>query len=397
MSKKKRVSARSKPLPGRVIKPKPRARKPARKRPPRPVSKKPRAIRTRPAKRVVPRKPIRRPRSKPAVRPRSKPRVRRVIRPATPVDYPAFEQPWLRSIKTAATRRQKLNQLRDDVKALRQVFVGFEAKDGFDARRPERWSGARVAKAKRYGIRLRNLQAAPHVIVRPRTQEQRVALLRHVAQPWPNMKAFIIHTPHPKGTRVRYVKEPQRLLPFHVTKPAQLRVQLVKKIRGGSQMTQDFLFREILGYQPGLSGPGGRFKKGRNPWADMLYATRMLLPYMPSWSMNAQTRKKEEAWYTVISMPHDSIGASIRKSEILNTLREWSEQYLGSFAGLILGFRFQGTRWKAAMSPRSEMNQRERWRMIYKKERERTLRAMRHMDEKLKREPKPKKKSARKK
>lgn len=320
--------------------------------------------------------------------------LRKVIRPAVPTAYP-YPQPWVLEL-SGTDRRQKLRQLQADVKALRKIFTGFEAKDGFDARHPENWSAARVAKARRYGVRLHNLQSSPHVIVRPRSTAQREALLRHVAQPWPNLKAFVVHTPHPANTQVEYVREPPRLLPFHVTLPGRVRVQLVKKIRGGAQLTRDYLFREILGYQPGLSGPGGRFRKGRNPWEDMIHATRLMLPYMPDTAISAQTGKPEEAWYTFVSMPHDSIGAAIRKSDLLSVLRSDYSRYSEGFAGLILGFRYQGSRWKAAMSPRSEMNQRDRWKQHYKQEREDTLKALRRMDERLSRSARVFKKKKRK-
>lgn len=369
----------------------------------RPVPKPKPKSRHRPAPKPRPKpkpKPKPRPRPVPKLRrpPRSPPRTpapRRLIRPAIvrapvlPRERPST-QPWVLDISDPSLRRQKVHQLREDVQALREVFTGFDATDGYDVRHPESWSAARVKRVQRYGIRLRALKASPHIIVRPRSEAQRIALLRHVAQPWPNMKAFVVHTPHPKGTSVRYVLEPARLLPFHATKPAQLRVQLVRPIHGGRQYTRDFLFREILGYQPGLSGPGGRFRRGRNPWDDMVYATRMLLPYLPDTAMSARTRLPEEAWYTLISMPHDSIGGAIRKSELVNTLLQDYAHYSESFAGLILGFRYQGSRWKAAMSPKSEMHKRERWRQIYKKERQETLRDMRRMDVQLVRKPKPK-------
>jgi hypothetical protein len=304
-----------------------------------------------------------------------------------PFDRP-YPAPWVLDIKDLPTRRLRINQLRQDVQELRKIFSGFEAKNGFDVRHPENWSAGRVAKARRYGIRMRQLKSSPHIIVRPRTQAQREALLRHVAQPWPNQKAFIVHTPHPIGTVVDYVYEPERRFPFNVVVPARLRVQLSKEIHGGTHMTQDFLFREILGYQPGLPGPGGMYRKGRNPWDDMIRATRALLPHMPKTTMSARTGEEEEAWYTFISMPHDSIGASIRYSEILNKLQEDFSQYRESFAGLILGFRYQGDRWKAAMSPQSEMNQRDKTRVLYKKIRAEDLKAMRRMDARFKRKPK---------
>jgi hypothetical protein len=302
-----------------------------------------------------------------------------------PVDRP-YPAAWVIEIRDLPTRRLRINQLRKTVQELRQIFTGFEAKDGYDARHPENWSLARAAKVKRYGVRLHNLKSVPYVITRPRSQAQREALLRHVAQPWPNQKAFIVHTPHPINTVVDYVLEPEISLPvFAVSLPlirkraAQLRVQLVKQIHGGESITQDFLFREVLGYQPGLT-----YRPGRNPWEDIIEATRMMLPYMPSQTMSARTGQMEEAWYTIISMPHDSIGASMRKSEILNLLQDDYAHYNQSFVALILGFRYQGDRWKAAMSPKSEMNERERRKALYRKIHREDLNAMRRMDQRFK-------------
>lgn len=313
-----------------------------------------------------------------------------------PFDRP-YPAPWVLDIQDLSTRRLRINQLRQDVQELRKIFRGFEARQGFDVRHPENWSAARVAKARRYGLRMRQLKSTPHVIARPRTQAQRDALMKHVAQPWPNQKAFIVHTPHPINTVVDYVLEPAVSIPVYAAaltfvrqRPAQLRVQLVKQIHGGESLTQDFLFREILGYQPGLVGPGGTYRVGQNPWEDMVRATRALLPFMPKTTMSARTGEQEEAWYTFISMPHDSIGAAIRYSEIVNSLQFDFSRYSDSFAGLILGFRYQGDRWKAAMSPQSEMNQRDKTRALYKKIREEDIKAMRRMDERFKRKPKKK-------
>lgn len=353
MAKKKSKSARTKS----------RARK----------SSHPKSSSKRPPKRSAPHKPS------PTRAPRrvflSPPKPRRVIRAGQ--ETTSTIPPWLLELKDPRSRKLAFNNLVADVKALRQVFTGFETVDGYDLRHVELWSQRRVVRARKFGVRLRNLKSYPHIIVRPRTAEQRAALFRHVSQPWKNLKAFVVHTPrNPERTVVQYVMGPPIPMGFGVTLRPKLRVQLVADELGGKHLTQDFLFREILGYQPGLPGPGGAFRHGRHPWEDMIYATRMLLPFMPRTTMSAKTGQEEEAWYTVISMPHDSIGASIRWSEILNYFRSDYSKYDPEFAGLILGFRYQGDRWKAAMSPRSEMNRRDRWKSLYRQEKSETRKAL---------------------
>jgi hypothetical protein len=112
---------------------------------------------------------------------------------------------------------------------------------------------------------------------------------------------------------------------------------------------RDYLFQEMLGFQP-------------YRWEDFIRALRMLLPLLPD-----KTPTGKDALYTLLSREHGPISAPVPKPFLLQVMLEWSEAYANEFAGTLIGVRYQGDRWQAAMGPQSELNQRERRRMLYRR------------------------------
>jgi hypothetical protein len=250
------------------------------------------------------------------------------------------------------------------VKELRTVYRGFTAKEGFDARHPENWSAARRRQVQMYGARLHKLKSARYVLERPKTNAQREALQRHTGQLNPRQKVYVIHpSVDPIKAKVEYIFEPAQPLPFHQIKPAQLRVRLVQPTAGGVMYDIDYLFREILGYQPGELDRHGRLPG--DPWADIIRATRILMKHMPD-QIEVSPGVWKDAMYTLMSQAQGPVASPVYKKELLETLQEWGDQYAKSFVGILIGWRLQGDRQTAAMAPDSEYNERQRRRGLYR-------------------------------
>lgn len=210
-----------------------------------------------------------------------------------------------------------------------------------------------------FGARLHSFMSTQHVIVRPRTKAEERALRIHTQQKVPRQKAFVIHTSKPMKAEVHYVTQPERLMPFNAPPiGGGLRVEMVQRYQDGKLVLadRDYLFAEMLGYQP-------------IRWGDFIRALLMLLPLLPD-----KTPMGKDAMYTLLSREHGPIGSPVLKQFLIESMQEWSEAYANEFAATLIGVRYQGDRWEAAMSPESEVNMRERRRQIYKKIREQDAR-----------------------
>ncbi len=316
----------------------------------------------RPAKRSAP--PPRRPRPKPHPQPQAS------TRPAPIVNTPYPATWFLSDYKTGSTRRGQLAYLRKTIQQLRSVYRGFSPKDGFDARYPQNWTAHQHSQVMAYGARLHSLMSAQHVIVRPRTKAEEKALRIHTQQKVPRQKAFVIHTSKPLVAAVHYVTQPEKKMPFFAPPiGGGLRVEMVQSYQDGALVLtdRDYLFEEMLGFQP------------YNP-DDFIYALRMLLPLLPD-----KTPTGKEAMYTLLSREHGPIGTPVFKEFLIETLLDWLEVYEDEFAATLIGVRYQGDRWTAAMSPQSEYNQRQERRALYRKIREQDARDARKVTKPAKR------------
>lgn len=273
-------------------------------------------------------------------------------RPAPIVKTPYPATWFLKDYQTGASRRGQLAYLRKTIQQLRSVYRGFTARDGFDARYPQNWSAKQHTQVMEYGARLHALMSAQHLIVRPRNKAEEKALRIHTQQHVARQKAFVIHTSDPLKARVHYSTQPSRLMPFFAPPiGGGLRVEMVREHQDGKLVLvdRDYLFQEMLGFQP-------------YTWGQFLRALRMLLPLLPD-----KTPSGRDALYTLLSREHGPISAPVLKQFLIETLVEWSESYSNSFAGTLIGVRYQGDRWQAAMGPRSEYNQRQARRTLYKR------------------------------
>jgi hypothetical protein len=353
------------------VKSKPKLKKPVAKPRPRPKpSKKSQAPARRRPSQAVPRRPIQRPAPPVKAQRRIKPRARPVSKPAPIVKTPYPADWFLSDYTTGATRRSQLVYLRKTIAQLRVVYRGFDAKSGFDARYPQNWTARQHQEVQAYGVRLHSLMGTQHLIVRPRTKAEEKALRVHTQQKVARQKAFVIHTSKPLKAEVHFVTQPMRRMPFFAPPiGGGLRVEMVATYQGGELVLtdRDYLFEEMLGFQP-------------IRWEDFITALRMLLPLLPD-----KTPTGKGALYTLLSREHGPISSPVLKEFLLEEMQRWAEAYSNDFAGTLIGVRYQGDRWTAAMSPQSEYNKRQERRTLYRKIREEDAREARKISKPVRR------------
>lgn len=108
----------------------------------------------------------------------------------------------------AIRRRERLLRDRDALKALRQHFTGYEARDGYSLsinKIAAMQSSQRRAIRKKY-TKLAHLLSTPHDIVTPRSPQDAKVLRRATHQRLKGQKHFIVHVPDPKRSKARVVK-----------------------------------------------------------------------------------------------------------------------------------------------------------------------------------------------
>lgn len=234
------------------------------------------------------------------------------------------------------------------------MFSGFEARNGFDTRHPENWDMRKRRRVEKYGYILHSLTSTQHFIARPRTKAQREALRVRTGQLSPNQKAFVIHDI--PSARVRYIKGKRK----------KLLIDIVREVKGGEVFVRDFIFTELLGFQP-------------LTWEKMVDAMRDMLPFLPDTipGSAAVEGASEEPWFVLLSQPHGPISAPVRKSMLLQRMQQWGSEYSNAFSGILIGVRLTGSRWDAAMAPNSEYNERQRRRLVYKQIQKEHLNAIR--------------------
>jgi len=260
-------------------------------------------------------------------------------------------QPWFIALATPRIKQAKERDLRERLRIVRKLFSGFEARDGYGARYPGNWSLRRRRELERFSYEANALLSVPSLIVAPKNSDQRAALIKHTGQLHKRQIRFVVHVPAPQRKHVRYVRA---RVPFpHMGAGALfqkgLRVEVVDKVTGGEMYTRDYLFREILGYQPVL-------------WSDFLDAMLRLLPYLPDLAPSG-----EEAAYTLLSVPHGPISSPVLKSFLLDEMQDWAGRYKEEFAGLLVGVRYQGDTFRSYMSEKSEYNERQRIRSGFRR------------------------------
>lgn len=246
---------------------------------------------------------------------------------------------------TPDQRREQLAYLKLTTKQLRKTFTGFDSEKGYDLRHPERWPAQRRAQVQAYGAYLHQLTSGdrPYLIVPARSKGQKRALQRRTGQGLRRQKAFILHTEAPSNTRVIFKRD---------RKTRRVEIEVRRAVRGGEIVVRDFLFRELVGYQPFT------FEEMQDALDEMLALEHsdgalVMPPEFPEDSGN-------EAYYSMLSELHGPISAPIPYSMLRAHLVQWQEEYGNTlhegFAETLIGYRLQGTEGMAD----AEYNERDR-------------------------------------
>lgn len=281
--------------------------------------------------------------------------------------YTSKPASWFTQATSKRSRLETQARLQEGLKLARQFYSGFSASDGYDARRLRHWPDARVAELKRFIAEARRLTSGEYhelyTLQRPRTADQRSALILHSGLISPDetkhpQRAWPIYA-NTRKVKVRYIKERVPVgaamgRPIYIERlRAEIRRQVGKT--GSVLVHRDYLFREVLGFQPGIDSTTpegmrvGRLLGTMDPWQQMRKAMRLLLPHLPDY-----TPRGDEAHYRLLS-DRGPVGTAVPKHMLLDRMETWGEEYGDSqgFVGSLIGTRYVGDEFAAISGPRS--------------------------------------------
>jgi hypothetical protein len=314
-----------------------------------------------------------------AKRRRSRPPLKKRKGAQAPAGVPRYLKgvsPWITESTDPYTLRKQYGAIRDGMRKVRKLFAGFEAQDGYDLNRLFHWPKDRVETARRFITYSTRLSSGEffnlYTIVYPRTAAQAAALRLHTGQLSPDpdkhrQKGFVVYANVPKA-RIRYVEEeiPTGAAMGRPTVRRQLRAELVQPVKGGALLHRDYLFREILGFQPGVDSATpeglrvGRLLGTFDPWEQMVIAMRRLVTWLPDtdWRGN-------EAYYRLLT-DRGPIYSAVPKHMLVQLMQQWGEQYdeASGFAGTLIGTRYQGSEFKARKAGVQRDQRRARYRRL---------------------------------
>lgn len=252
--------------------------------------------------------------------------------------------------------------LRKGLKDVRRIYSNFDPLRGFDARFLKHWPDARIEELRGF-IRAAHLLTSGefhdlYQLVRPRTAAQEAALRLHTGQTSKDparhpQRAYAIY-PNTRGARVEYVVEDVSVgaamgRPIYERR---VRAEIRQPVRDGVLVHRDYLFREVLGFQPGVESTSveglraGRLLGTLAPWDQMVRAMEMLVPRLP-----ARTRVGDEAHYRLLT-PRGPIGRSVPRHMLVSLMQHWGDQYDPNFVEALIGVRYQGSEFAARESDR---------------------------------------------
>lgn len=310
---------------------------------------------------------------------RQKPKSREPKQKISRSLYTKTEAKWFRDIPDKRYQRGTEQYFKEGLKNVRRVFKGFDSKDGYNLTNLKRWPHARMMEAQHY-IRLYNSYTARRrkfILTRPRTAAEKEALQRFTLETFPEgkhaQKAWVIHTDSPDTARVEYARMPVqegwrrtkvgRKIVYEPVIREGLRVELVHKVRGGRLIDRDWIFKEVLGFQPGIDFTSKaligaqKIHLEADPYEQMVTAIRLLLPLLPDTTPTGQ-----EAYYKILTAQFGPIGASQPKHRLIEEFRRYAETYgpkareserlrikrgLSTFAETIIGVRYMGSEFTA--------------------------------------------------
>lgn len=274
---------------------------------------------------------------------------------------------WFTDATNKRARSETQARLQEGAKLVRQLYSGFSAEDGYDVRRIRHWPDARVKELQSFIAQARRLTSGEYhefyTLHRPRTPDQRSALILHSGLTSPDetkhpQRAWPIYA-NTKKVKIRYIKE-RVPTGFAMGRPLyieRLRAEVRRPVgdKGSVLVHRDYLFREVLGFQPGIDSTTpeglrvGRILKTMDPWAQMRAAMRLLLPYLPDY-----TPRGDEAHYRLLS-DRGPVGTSVPKHMLMDRMDTWAEEYgdADGFVGMLIGVRYVGDEFAAISGPKS--------------------------------------------
>lgn len=295
-----------------------------------------------------------------------------------------------------------VSYLRSGLKLIRKLYSGFDPESGFDARKIKHWPTARVHAAQSFisqaHLLVSGAQGDQYVIARPRTDAQVAALQLRTSQVSTHprqhpLKGYVIYTNTPKRTRVVY-REEEVPMGFGLVE-TRLRVEVRQQMQTGPLVNRDYLFREVLGFQPGVDShtPEG-VRLGRElgtlvPWEQMELAMARLARRIPA-RVDRGPKRGEEAYYQLLSV-RGPVGSSIPHHMLVERMIRWGEHYVETFAETLIGVRYQGDEFKAVRGDQSLDARRERRQARYRKLREQLRRERAKLDRRARAKLKKKK------
>lgn len=243
---------------------------------------------------------------------------------------------WLR---VPVGERAKLKaDIIDGVKKSRRLFKGLTAKDGFDLRHPERWSTAKLKKARNLNTITRTLENKPFVLKTPTTKKQRKSLQSITGLTRKDQKSYPIFNVMP-DEKVRF----QKGAVIHVREYEDKK----KSIR------RNFLFADYLEDDEEMP----------ETFEDMIELTERMLPDMPK-AMGGR-----EVFYGLFTTPQGVIGNLGSKDKVLDLLQRYYVKYdtpvmqasHKGFAEAVIGWYMTGTNRQVQKQEKEKTEYRKFW------------------------------------
>lgn len=200
------------------------------------------------------------------------------------------------------------------IPGVRRVFTGYAADEGFDLRHIERWSAAKLSRARHDIAVIRTLSSRSFDVKTPVTRKQRKRLQTYTGQNRKTQKAYIVHVS--ENQKIRFIKG----------QLTEVKVHAGKKERSFRRL---YLFEDYSDFKP-------------TTFEEMADVTMRMLPDMPD------KIKGRGVFYALNSISLGAIGNYVRKSRILDLLAEFHQRYDNSnmhkgFGEAINGFVMSGT------------------------------------------------------
>lgn len=236
------------------------------------------------------------------------------------------------------SRRNRLLEekyISDSIKLLRQYSSNFGTKQGFDLKKLRYIPESRLEDMKMYASILRAQLATPHILVRPRDELSKQALIAHTGQDdIPGRTVFAVHTMTPDKTKIRVVKstvvEKKR---GKKIKRQIAQVETTQAVKGGEVLDRYFYLSDYSDKKP-------------TTFKQIIAITKKMLKDMP------------KGYYTLITSAHGNIAAPIVKELLMSQLRSRFALYdLGpaitgrdqrGLAETVLGYKYISYRSSAA-------------------------------------------------